>query len=605
MRASAKYIWIIIVILFVGGFLLAQTSGLLGTAPVTSTTSVATVNGEDILATTWYNATQNLEQQQTQQSGRSVTLDERDRIADQAFEQLVTDALLRQEYKRRGIIVTDEEITTAAQNNPPPQLMQSPDLQTEGRFDPDKYRRFLTSSVARQEGLLVQLEQYYRNEIPKEKLFDQVAADVYIPDTHLWERYKDSHDSAQLTFAVFTPDRVPDSAVSVSDDEIRAYYDAHKKDFDRTGRAQLSIVSIPRSVTAADSAGVRARAAALRARILAGEKFEDVARAESADSGSAANGGSLGPGVRGRFVKPFEDAAYALKPGEISEPVLTQFGYHIIKLDVRKGDTLSLRHILLKIDQSDAEATATDRKADSLSRMAASTDQPQKLDEAARLLRLPIVRATATEGSPLTINGKLIPSVGPWAFKGVKPGEISELFDADEGYFMARLDSIEPSGTRSLDQAKSEIRLRLMKEKKLTALGPAAHNFAKLGAAGSLEDAARLTNMPLQHTGMFTRVTGDPNLGGLPEAIGAAFALPVRAVSDPIRSVGAVVVERVDQRALADSAAWEAQKVVQRQSEINTLRQQRVRLFLDNLRQTAKITDRRKQIEAAARRTAQ
>src|SRR4051812_37401262 len=104
MRASAKYIWIIIVILFVGGFLLAQTSGLLGTSPITTSTAVATVNGEDILATSWYQVTQNLEQQQTQQSGRSISLDERDRIADQAYEQLVNDVLLRQEYKRRGIM---------------------------------------------------------------------------------------------------------------------------------------------------------------------------------------------------------------------------------------------------------------------------------------------------------------------------------------------------------------------------------------------------------------------------------------------------------------------------------------------------------------------
>src|SRR5205807_1688947 len=97
---------------------------------------------------------------------------------------------------------------------------------------------------ARQEGLLVQLEQYYRNEIPKEKLFDQVALDVYLPDAHLWERWRDSHDSAQVSFVVFSPDRVPDSAVSVSDDEIRAYYDAHKKDFDRPGRAQISVLII-------------------------------------------------------------------------------------------------------------------------------------------------------------------------------------------------------------------------------------------------------------------------------------------------------------------------------------------------------------------------
>lgn len=605
MRASAKYIWIIIVILFVGGFLLAETSGLLGTAPVTNTTAVATVNGEDILATTWYQATQNLEQQQTQQSGRSISLDERDRIADQAFEQLVSDALLRQEYKRRGIFVTDDEIKAAAVNNPPPQLMQSPDLQTDGQFDPEKYRRFLGSSVARQEGLLVQLEQYYRNEIPKEKLFDQIASDVHLTNNYLWTRYRDSHDSAQVSFVVFTPDRIPDSAVSVSDDEIRAYYDAHRKEFDRPGRARLSILSIPRSVTSADSAVVRAHALALRAKILGGEKFEDVAKAESADSGSAIKGGALGSGGRGRFVKPFEDAAYALKPGGISEPVLTQFGYHLIKLDERKGDVLTLHHILLKIDQTDAEATATDRKADSLSRMAASGEQPQKLDEASRVLKLPIIHATAIEGNPVTVSGHVIPSVGPWAFKGVKPGETSELFDAEDGYYLARLDSIEPAGTRSLNQAKGEIRARLMREKKVVQLGPQARNFAKLAAAGTLEAASGLTKIPLAKTGMFTRVTGDSALAQFPEAIGAAFALPVGAVSEPITSTGAVVIERVDRRVPADSAAWGAQKKDQLTRELDAMRQQRLRVFLENLRQTAKITDRRKQIEAATRRSAQ
>jgi parvulin-like peptidyl-prolyl isomerase len=113
MRASAKYIWIIIVILFVGGFLLAQTSGLLGRAPVTSTTAVATVNGQDILASTWYQASQNLEQQETQRSSQSVTLDERQRLQDQAFDELVGDVLLNQEYQRRGITVSDDEILQA------------------------------------------------------------------------------------------------------------------------------------------------------------------------------------------------------------------------------------------------------------------------------------------------------------------------------------------------------------------------------------------------------------------------------------------------------------------------------------------------------------
>src|SRR6266576_1597018 len=134
MRASAKYIWIIIVVLFVGGFLLAQTSCLLGRAPVTNTTAVAKVNDEDILATTWYQATQNLEQEETQRSNQSITLDERQRLMDQAYDQLVSDALLRQEYKRRGITVTDDEILQAARFSPPRNLFKPPALRPMVKF---------------------------------------------------------------------------------------------------------------------------------------------------------------------------------------------------------------------------------------------------------------------------------------------------------------------------------------------------------------------------------------------------------------------------------------------------------------------------------------
>jgi peptidyl-prolyl cis-trans isomerase D len=605
MRASAKYIWIIIVVLFVGGFLLAQTSGLLGRAPVTSTTAVATVNGEDILATTWYQATQNLEQEETQRSNQSISLDERQRLMDQAFDQLVSDALLRQEYRRRGITVTDDEILQAARFSPPPQLMQAPDLQTEGQFDPAKYQRFLSSPLAKQNGLLLQLEQYYRTEIPKEKLFDQIASDVYVSDQQLWRRFQDTHDTAQVSFVAFEPERIPDSAVRVSDDEVRAYYDTHKKEFDRPGTAKISIIIIPRSVTAADSAAVRAHLLALRARIVGGEKFEDVARAESADSVSAANGGSLGKGVKGRFVAPFEAAAAALKPGEISQPVLTQFGYHLIKLDARKGDTTTISHILLRIQQSDSAAAKTDRRADSLARLAASTDQPAKFDEAARILQIPVIKTPVVEGNAVTVNGQFIPSVGPWAFQGAKPGETSELFDAEDGYYLARLDSLAPGGTQSLDKAKQDIRTYLLRQKKVDALLPQARNFAKVAAASSLESASKLLNMQIVSTKPFTRVTGVPELAQAPEAVGAAFTLPLHTVSEPIRSTGLVVVERVDNRIPASQAAFEAQKETGRAQALQQLRQQRVREFLTNLRAVAKVDDKRKQVEASARRTTQ
>ncbi|HEY6089390.1 MAG TPA: hypothetical protein VD771_06330, partial [Gemmatimonadaceae bacterium] len=100
-------------------------------------------------------------------------------------------------------------------------------------------------------------------------------------------------------------------------------------------------------------------------------------------------------------------------------------------------------------------------------------------------------------------------------------------------------------------------------------------------------------------------VTGTPELAQFPEAVGAAFSLPLNTVSEPIRAMQGVVVERVDNRIPATRAAFEAQKEALRQREIQQLRQQRVRDFLANLRAVARIDDKRKQIEASTRRSAQ
>jgi peptidyl-prolyl cis-trans isomerase D len=601
MRSSAKYIWIFLVVAFVGGFLLAETSGLLGTARVTTSTAVATVNGEDILATTWFNATAQLEQQSSQESGKSVSLDERQHLSDQAFEQLVSDVLLRQEYRRRGIRVTNDELAEAARFAPPPQLAQSPELQTDGRFDPEKYQRFLSSPAARQQGILVQLESYYRDQIPREKLFEQIASDVYLSDERLWKMWQDTRDTTQMTYVAFRPTLVADKDVTVPESDIKDYYNKNKKDFERPARAVVSVLVIPREVTAADSAAVRARLVAIRDRILKGEKFEDVAKAESSDSASAANGGALGSGVRGRFVPAFEDAAYALKVGEISQPVLTPFGYHLIKLDEKKGDTLTLHHILLPIQQTDAEATASDRRADELAKIAASSDKPEVLDEASKKLGLPIKHGAVLDTDALTIDGKFIPSVGPWAFQGAKVGETSELFDAPDGYYLARLDSIRQGGIPSLEQATADVRAILAIQKKLDKLMPRAAQFAAQAAKTSLEDAAKADGMTVMQSKPFTRVGGAEGIGRLNQAIGAAFKLPIGAVSAPIRTYDAIYVERVDQRVLQDRSVWEKTKETQRAQATNQLRQQKVRDFLQNLRESAKVVDRRKEIESANR----
>lgn len=603
MRSAAKYIWLIIVVAFVGGFLLVQTSGLLGRTAVTPTTAVATVNGREILYNQYVQAYQNELQNVQQRSGRSLTQDEVRRIENDKFDEMVTDILLQQEYDRRGIVVTDEEIKRYAQFAPPPWIMQAPDLQTEGKFDIQKYNRYLASPYARQTGLLAALEQYYRQEIPRRKLAEQVTSGIYVTDAELWRAWQDQHDSAQASFVSFRGQPDTMAAKSIPESALRAYFDAHKDEFKRPGRAVISVLEIPRVVTPADSEAVRARLLQLRSEIAGGAKFEDVAKRESADTVSGAQGGELGKGGRGRFVPEFEKALYALKPGELSQPVLTNFGYHLIRVDERKGDTVSARHILLRIQPSDSNAARIDRRADSLSTLAASSDQPAKLDTAAKKLGLRIMRVVAFENEPAEYQGRSIPSVSAWAFGGVHNGETSELFDDDNGYYLARLDSITQGGEPNVDAAKDEVRAQLAMTKALDAQMPKAQQLATAAAASSLESAAAAQKLEVQHSGMFTRGSFVPGLGQFNEAVGAAFGLPVGAVSAPVKTSDAIFVLRVDKRTRADSAAWLKQKDQQRQQRLQQLQQQRLQMFFLDLRQSAKIDDKRKAINASVRRT--
>ena len=605
MRSAAKYVWVLLIVFFVGGFLLLDTSGLIGTGGITTGTTVAEVNGEDISYQQWQFATQSLVQQEEARLGRSLTLDERQRAEDEAFEQLVTETLLRQELARRGIRVTDDELRAAAQF-PPPQLAQSPELQTDGRFDPEKYRRFLASPAAREQGLLLQLEQYYRSEIPRQKLFSRIAADAYLSDAQLWRIWQDQRDSAQVSYVAFAADSVADSAVTVADADIRAFYQRHRDVFDRPGRAVVSLVRIPRTITAADTVASRERAVSLRDEILGGSSFEDVARRASAAPGSAEQGGSLGRGTLEEmgFVTEFTEAARALPTGQVSEPVLSPFGYHLIRVDERQGDTLALRHILVNIEQSEASAATSDRLADSIARIAANSDQPARFDSAARLAGLEITRGDVLEGNVLMVGNRFVPEVAGWAFSGAQPGETSDIFTADDAYYMARLDSLTLRGTQPLEAVSADIRSILARREKVEQQLPKATSLAQAAASGTLEAAAQAQGLQVRQTGMFTRAGGAPELGAADRGIGAAFSLPVGAVSAPITTEDAALVLRVDRRVEADSATWAAQKDVQRAQITPALREQRVRQFLASLRAAADVDDRRAKVRAAGRQAA-
>jgi len=127
-------------------------------------------------------------------------------------------------------------------------------------------------------------------------------------------------------------------SVSVSDAEIRDFYTANAERFVRPEEihARHILVKVAKDADEATRQAARARIEAIRAEAEGGADFAELAR-EHSEGPSAPQGGDLGFFGRGRMVKPFEEAAFALEPGAISEPVQTVFGYHIIKVEERRG----------------------------------------------------------------------------------------------------------------------------------------------------------------------------------------------------------------------------------------------------------------------------
>ncbi|MBI2072918.1 MAG: SurA N-terminal domain-containing protein [Gemmatimonadetes bacterium] len=603
MRSSAKWIMGVLVVAFVGWMVFDVGMGITGGGSYRPGDAIAKVNGKGIDLQTFNDALRNAQERQRLQSGSApLTREGQQALEDAVLENLVQEILLREEFSRRGIMVSDEEIVAAAQNSPPPEIISTPEFQTEGQFDLAKYQRFIASRS--DPGFLLALEARYREEIPRAKLFDQLVADVYLSDAKLWQAYRDQHDSATIRLLALYPDAaVPDSAVLVTQRELELYYNDHREEFNRRAVAYLSYVAVPRVPNAADTAAARARAVALRREILQGADFAEVAQRESADSVSGARGGDLGEVTKPTFVSEFEQAALALRPGQLSEPVLSPFGYHLIKLESKSGDQYHARHILVPIELVGAHLDDVDARIDSLDRRAAEQVDGAELDSAAAGIGARVeVAAPVREGERVQAGPEAVPDAGLWAFEA-RPGETSPVIETERASYVFRLDSLIPGGTAPLNQIRDVVHRPVVLQKKREATRQLAEQLARdlSTRRTTLEAAAKRYDAPLTTIGPFTRINPVPALQEEPVVVGAAFGVALDGVSQPIMGQRAVYLVQPIARRLADSTAFVRQLPEQRQQALQAARQARVRLVLSSLREQAKVDDRRRALAAAQR----
>ena len=268
MRENTKWIFYILVIAFVGWLVVDVGMGMTGGGNYSPGDAVLKINGEPVHLQEYQGAYQNaLDQVRDRNQQGPLTREDEQQLQDQVVEQLIQSSLLRQEYARLGLRATEREIQDEARNSPPPELMQMPQFQTDGQFDPAKWQRFLAAGSAggADPGFLLALEARYRDEIPRVKFAQYLTADIYVSDGKLWRIYRDQHDSISGVFIAILPAIIQDAEVPVTDAELRAYLREHESDFKRPAIAYVSFVALARMPDAVDSATARARALRLRA----------------------------------------------------------------------------------------------------------------------------------------------------------------------------------------------------------------------------------------------------------------------------------------------------------------------------------------------------
>ena len=593
MRANAKWVFYILAIAFVVWLAVGQVMSILGP----SGNVVLRVNRKEYQVTEYQQRLQLAYDQYRQQNGNAqLTREDEQQIQDQVINQLIQDALLQQEYRRLGIRVSDAEVIEAARTSPPPEVMRDPQFQTDSQFDIRKWQQFISTTSDR--NVLAQIEAMYRDQIPRIKFAQYLTSDVYISDAKLWRIYKDQHDSVKIAVLPIWPYQITDT-MPVSNADLSAYLTKHPDEFKRPAIAYVRFVAVPRLPDAADTAAAKAHVARVRAELARGAKFEDVAKRESSDSVSGQRGGEIGwikrnePNFDPRFLKGLQ----GLKPGQVSAPVESDFGYHVIRVDQEKGDSLKVRHILIPIELQGAHRDQVEARADTLERMAAERTDPTILDTVAHKLGLQVSPSYAVvQGDRFNLGKYVIPDVSVWAFE-TPVGETSPVIEGQPAYYIFQLDSVSDAGVPPLNQIRPRVTAAVRLERqKVTAAHRADSLATALRGTPNLVAAAAAHGLKADQFGPFTRLRPPSYLGREPEIIGTAFGLQVGERSGAVKGEnGAFIIESLG-RKLADSTAWLAQRDQQRTQLRQAIQQARIQQYMEGVRAQAKIVDRRKDI---------
>lgn len=460
-RDNAAWVVLIAVVCFVA--LIFVDWGMSPGNSMTQKTVVGEVDGEAIRYEEYDRYVQQQATQATQQ-GRELSSEDYAKMRRSVFDELIKQRLMARIFQTYALQGSPEEVLDYLRRNPPPGAEKAPIFMgPDSQFSKERYEKWLADPRIYADPYMRMMEsEITSSSLPAEQLEGLLGATIYPSSLELSFRARRELTRGWGLSLTAIDDSFRINAAPEAD--MRKYFETHKDSFYFAKEAALvPCISLLREPSHGDSVRVREDADTLIARVQAGESFDTLAKDYSEDPGSAAQYGSLG-GFQKRtgWVPAFSEAVAKLQAGQMSPPVQSPFGWHIIRLNASKvegSDTLyDASHILLRITPSpetieslkdSLEAVATKVKAG-----ATFADATKAAGFAIDTIR--VVRGTVAETPKGNLTG-----LSAWAFRGQKEEKVSEVLDNDQGLFLAGPATIKAPGP-DFDANKGRLNFTVM-----------------------------------------------------------------------------------------------------------------------------------------------
>ena len=469
--------------------------------------AVAVVAGQDIKKEQWDAAhRQSVDRLRASRPNLDVKQFDSDEARYTTLERLVREGVLAAAAQKMNLFTSDQKLARDLQQNETIASLRGPD----GKLDMARYRQLLGTQGMTPEMFEAQmrldlsqqqvtqgvaatgfstpaaakasLNAFFERREVQFARFDTAAfkSKVQVTDADVEQFYNanpgqyQSPEQADVEFLVLDQSTVMQNIV-LADADVKAYFDQNAARYSskEERRARHILINAPAKAPAAERDAAKAKATALLTQLRSAPgTFADVAKKNSQDAGSAANGGDLDFFQRGTMVKPFEDAAFALKKGDISDVVESEFGYHIIQLtDVKPSVQRPLAQVKPEIEAELKKSRAQGEfaeKAETFGNLV--YEQADALQPVAEKFKLKVQTATGigrvpSPGlPPVLANEKLLAAI--FSADSLDKKRNTEAIETGANQLVAaRVTAYRPAQTRPLVEVKASIRERLLNEK--------------------------------------------------------------------------------------------------------------------------------------------